>query len=130
MAEDVSQPPTTKDAATDVDFANEPARSIGAIFADKKLIRTTVAAGVALVAGLLNQTVGDDVVEQITTIVLFLAILWMPIQAQREKAAQNHKQATVTREAVYAPATVVRIAERAALTGDPVVEPPPAQPPA
>ena len=103
----------------------EPALTIGEIFANKTLIRTVIASAVAIVAGLFKITVADGVVDDITTLVMFAAMFYAPFAAKREQAQLAKEQASETREAVYAPATVKEIAAKAAVTHDPTIPAPP-----
>lgn len=105
---------------TTQDMEKEPARTIGEIFAKKTLIQPVIAAAVAVVAGVMNLTIGDGVVDNITTLVMFAAMLWAPISANREQAKIAQEQAEETRSAVYSPATTKRLVNRAVRTGQPV----------
>lgn len=115
-------------------YEREPALTVGEIFANKALVRPIIAATVATIAGVVSLfigdgtviTAGDDVIENLTTLVMFGAIAYTPIAAKREQAKLAKEQAEKTREKVYAPATVKRIARRAATTQNPSIEPPPA----
>ena len=116
---DPNQLPTTGPMAT------EPARTIAQTFADKVLIKTAVAAIVALASAVLKFTVADDLVENITTIIMFAAIVITPLLANKEQGDLAKKQGEDTRAAVYAPATVARIADQQYEAGLPPVEPQP-----
>lgn len=106
-------------------YQTEPALTIGEVFASKQLLRTYVAAAVAIIAGVFNMTIGDAMIDNITTIIMFAAMIYAPIAAKREQANLAKEQAVETREAVYAPATVKEIAREAAETGDATVPAPP-----
>lgn len=112
---------------TTQDMEREPARTIGEIFASKKLIQPVIAAAVAIVTGLLKVTIADGLVEDLTTLVMFGAMFYAPIAANREQANLAKEQADETRSAVYSPATTKRLVARAARTGNETVAPPPAQ---
>lgn len=103
----------------------EPALTIGEVFASKQMLRTYVASAVALIAAGFNLTVGDATVDNITTIIMFAAMVYAPIAAKREQAKLAEEQAAETRESVFAPATVKEIAREAAVTGDANVPDPP-----
>lgn len=107
-------------------YEREPALTIGEIFANKTLIRPAIAAAVAIAAGLFNLTIGNETVDNLTTVVMFAAMLYAPIAANREQKNLATEQAKETREKVYAPATVKRIARESAEAGEPMVDPPPA----
>lgn len=115
------------DTPTTQDMEKEPALTIGEIFANKTLIRTAIASAVAIVAGLFKITVADGVVDDITTLVMFVAMFYAPIAAKREQAQLAKEQAAETRSAVFSPATTKRLVARAARTGNAAVTPPPAQ---
>lgn len=117
----MAETPTIKD------MEREPARTIGEIFASKKLIQPVIAAAVAIIAGVMNLTIGEGVVDDITTLVMFAAVLWAPVSANREQARLAKEQAAETRSAVFSPATTKRLVARAARTGNAAVTPPPAQ---
>ena len=103
----------------------EPAITIGEVFASKQMLRTYVAAAVAIIAAGFNLTVGDATVDNITTIIMFAAMVYAPIAAKREQAKLAEDQAAETRDAVFAPATVKRIVREAAATGDATIPEPP-----
>lgn len=109
------------------DMAQEPALTLGELFASKAMIKTYVAAILGLVATVLKFAVTDQMVDDIATVVQLVAIVAAPVMAQLENKQRALKQGEVTREAVYAPATVQRLVETAAATGDPTVPPPPAK---
>lgn len=96
------------------DMAEEPAMTIGDIFANKTLIQPMIAAAVALVSGITGYVAEDDLVSNITTLIAGLAILWTAVSAQMTAANRAREQARVTREAVYAPQTVADIVDDAA----------------
>ncbi len=106
-------------------YEREPALTIGEIFANKTLIRPAIAAAVAIIAGLFNLAVGDSTVDNITTVVMFAAMLYAPIAANREQKDLATEQAKETREKVFAPSTVKEIARESAATGIAQVPPPP-----
>lgn len=108
------------------EWETEPARQIGEIFANKVMIQPIVAAVVALLAQAFSFTVDNTVVDNITLVVTFTAMIYAAWSANREQSQKARAQAEETRNAVYAPATVQRIAEKAAATGVPDVDPPPA----
>ena len=103
----------------------EPALTIGDIFAKKILIQPVIAAAVAIIAGALNLTVGDAMVDNLTTVVMFAAMIWAALGANREQKQLATKQAEETRVAVYAPATTKRLVREAAQTGDASIPDPP-----
>lgn len=103
----------------------EPALTIGEMFAKKKMIQPAIAAAVAIIAGVFNLTVGDAMVENLTTVIMFAAAIYAALSANQEKKKLATDQAKETRETVYSPATVKRIANEAAVTGDATIEPPP-----
>lgn len=105
----------------------EPALTIGEMFASKPLIKPVIAAAVAVIAGLLNLTVGEGTIENLTTLVMFAAMVYAPIAAKREQAKLATEQAAETREAVYSPATAKKLVQEAAVTGDATIAPPPAK---
>lgn len=105
----------------------EPARTIGEIFADKVLLKPVIASMVALVAGAFNLTVEVAVVDNLTTVVVFLAVVYGALGAQLDQKRLALEQAEETREAVYAPSTVKEIAASAAVTGDATIPAPPAK---
>ena len=107
------------------DKYTEPARTIGETFASKAMLRTYVSATVAVVAGALNKTVSDAMVDNITLIVMFLAMATTAIIAKLEQRKLAKAQAEETRDAVYSPATVDKLVEKAAETQQPDVPPPP-----
>src|SRR5690554_742001 len=102
------------------DMQKEPALTIGEIFANKTLIKPAIAAVVAIIAGLFNLTLGDGTVDNITTVIMFAAMVYAPIAANREQAQLATDQAKETRSAVYSPATTKRLVDRAARTSQPV----------
>lgn len=110
-------------------MATEPAKTIAQTFADRVMVKTIVAAIVAVVAGLLKVTVADDLVDNITTIVLFVAPMVLALIANMEQSGLAKEQGNVTREAVYSPATVAKIADKNYEAGLPPVEPQPDLPP-
>lgn len=104
----------------------EPALTIGEIFSKKKLIQPAIAAAVAIIAGIFNLTVGDALVDNLTTVIMFAAMIWAALGANREHAQKSTEQAAETREAVYSPATTKRLVNEAARTGRNKVDPSPA----
>lgn len=106
-------------------YEREPALTIGEIFANKTLIRPAIAAAVAIIAGLFSLTVADSMVDNITTVIMFAAMIYTPFAAKREQANLAKEQAKETREKVFAPSTVKEIARESAATGIAQVPPPP-----
>jgi hypothetical protein len=113
-------------------MATEPAVTIGEVFANKAVIQPAIAAVVSIAAGIFKFTADtSDLVDQLTTLVLFLGIVWGALSAQWEARRRAKEQALVTREAVYAPATVEAIAHEQYVAGLPPTEAqPPVPPPA
>lgn len=109
MAEDVRQIVAVPD---DDEMAMEPAVTIGKLFASKALLRTYIAALVGIVAGILKVTVDDEFIDNLSTAVLFTWPFVMAAFAKLDQWMLAHAQAKRTREAVYAPETVRRIAEQ------------------
>lgn len=109
-----------------VEREHEPARAIGEIFANKAMLRTYVAAFVAIVSGALSVTISDAMIDSITLVAMFAAMAWGPIAAQLDHRKIAKAQAEETRDAVYSPATVKEIAREAAATRSPDVPEPPA----
>lgn len=113
----------------------EPALTIGEIFASKALIKPIIAAAVAVIAGIVSLfigdgttiTAGDDVIENLATLVMFAAMVYAPWAAKREQANLATDQAKATREAVYSPSSVKEIARASADAREPRVPPPPAK---
>ena len=103
----------------------EPALTIGEIFSKKKLIQPAIAAAVAIIAGIFNLAIGDAMVDNLTTVVMFAAMIWAALGANREQKQLATKQAEETREAVYAPATTKRLVQEASVTGDATIPKPP-----
>jgi hypothetical protein len=108
------------------DLQTEPALTLGDIFANKALLKTYVAAAIGIISLVLNRTVADATVEDITQIVYLASLFVTPFVAQFENGQRAKEQAAVTREAVYSPATTEALVRDAAVTGDPVVPAPPA----
>lgn len=96
------------------DMAEEPAMTIGDIFANKTMIQPAIAALVAVISGLTGWIVADDVVSNLTYLVTFGAVIWTAVSAQATARRRAFDQARVTREAVYAPQTVADIVDDAA----------------
>lgn len=104
-------------------MALEPAKTIGNMMADKAMIRPLIAAGVAIVAQAFRLTLDDALVDNITTIVTTLSVLYAAWSAQHEAAARAREQAEKTRAAVWAPASVADVVTDAASVGDAHVRP-------
>lgn len=111
------------------EMATEPARKIGEYFADKMMVKTIVSAVFGIAAGLMSFTVDDNMINNVVTIVMFVALLLTPVFAKTEQSALAKGQAEDTRNAVYAPATVQKIVENvsteAYAAGLPPIEPKP-----
>lgn len=108
---------------TDHTMATEPARTIGQLIADKTMIRPLIAAGVAIAAQVFRFAVDDQLVENITTIVTTVAVLYAAWAAQQEATARARQQADMTRDAVWSPASVADAVVDAANTGDAEIRP-------
>lgn len=113
----------------DRDLAYEPARSIADMFADAKLVKTVIAALAGVLAALLKVTIDVEIVDQLTTIVLFIAPMITYLVANHEQSTLARKQGEKTRDVVYAPATVKRLVDRAVRTGYQAGTPPTAPEP-
>jgi hypothetical protein len=115
MADNLSNVPTVPIPA-DTDMALEPAMTIGSIFANKAMLQPVIAAGVAIISTTFKLTADDPstLVDQITTIVMFLSMFWTAASAQWEARKRAFAQAETTREVVYAPQTVHTLVEEAA----------------
>ena len=75
----------------------EPALTIGAIFADKKMLKTYVAAGASLVALGFKIVIDDAQVDNIVTILSGLGMLVTAIMAQVEASQRATAQAKIGR---------------------------------
>lgn len=100
------------------DLANEPAVTIGGMFADKVMVKTIVTAAVGVISLGAKFVVTDQQIEDIATIVTFIATIATMFMAQYEARQRAHAQASKTREAVYAPTTVAAIATQAVEAGN------------
>ena len=89
-------------------MAAEPARTIGQMFADKKLVSTFVSAVIGIISLTFGLVVDVQVVDYITTVVTLVAMAATAWTAQRANSKRATEQAEKTREAVYAPDTVAR----------------------
>lgn len=107
------------------DMEKEPALTIGEIFGSKTMIQPVISALVVILAGILKFTVADDLVDNLTTIVIFVGAIWGAVGANREQKKLAEAQAKETRSAVYSPATTKRLVNRAAKTGNPDIGSPP-----
>jgi hypothetical protein len=92
-------------------MAEEPAATIGGIFADKVMMRTFISALAGVIAMTFKVAVDDTTIDNITTIVTFGSFLLAAAFAQFDARKRALAQAAATRESVYAPATVARIVE-------------------
>lgn len=103
------------------DFDNEPALTIGDIFADKAMIKTYVTAILGILATGTRFVADDALIDNIAIVVQLVAVIVTPFVAQYENGERAKAQAEVTREAVFAPATVAEIeAEAETITRVPV----------
>jgi uncharacterized membrane protein (DUF4010 family) len=93
----------------DPDMAEEPALTIGELFANKAMVQPVVAAALAVMASITGWVADDEVVTNVTTLVTFAAIVWGVISAQITASRRAMQQAKQTREAVYAPETVASL---------------------
>lgn len=105
MADRAVMPPPV-DVPADPDLAEEPARTIGSIFADKVMIRTAVAALAGIVSFSFKLAIDDTMIDNITTFITFVAFAGAALFAQLDARNRAKAQAEETRDAVYAPATV------------------------
>ena len=109
-------------------LAKEPALEIGKVFASKAMLQPIVAAALAIVARITGMVVDDELISDITTMVMFGAMIWAAVSAQVIASRRAKEQAAVTREAVYSPQTVARIAMEASTRGGvDIVDVPPEQ---
>lgn len=90
----------------DADMAEEPATTIGELFADKQMVKTLVTALVGLVSIVFRVSTDDATIENVTTVVTFGAIIVTGFFAQYEKRQFSRGQARATRSAVYSPKAV------------------------
>lgn len=112
----------------DTRMASEPAATIGDVFASKAMLQPIVAAALAIVARITGMVVDDALVSDITTMVMFAAMVWAAVSAQVIASRRAKEQAAVTRESVYSPQTVARIAmEASTRRGVDIVDVPPEQ---
>lgn len=98
-------------------LATEPARTIGDLFADKTMIRPFIAAVIAIVAVTTGWVAADEVIDNLTTIVTTIAVVYGVWAAQRDASSRAREQAEMTRDVVYAPTTVHEVVREAAEAG-------------
>src|SRR5690606_12861569 len=87
----------------------EPARTIADHFADQTMMRTLVAAVIAVCAKIFGWVADDDLIEDITTLIPVVSVLYAAWSAQRDAAKRAVDQGEMSRDAVFAPATVERV---------------------
>lgn len=104
-------------------MAQEPAREIGDIFANKALVQPAIAAVVGVVAMTFKIAVDDALVDNLTTIVTFAAFVWAALAGQQEARDRAIAQAEQTRDVVYAPSTVADVVSDAARAGRADIQP-------
>lgn len=107
---------TGVDIPADEAMALEPARTIGGLFAARKLIQPVIAALVAVIAMGFGVIASSELVDNLTTIVTFGAVVYGMWSAQRGASQQAKQQAEATRAAVYSPVSAAAIAR-----GEPVL---------
>jgi hypothetical protein len=103
-----TQPPAVVVPMNDA-MAEEPARTIGQMFADKKLVSTFVSAVVGIISLTFGLVIDVQIVDYTTTVVTLAAMAATAWTAQRAASRRAINQAETTRAAVYAPATVANI---------------------
>lgn len=101
-------PPDTADS-----MQTEPAVNIGEFFASKQLIRTYIAAALGILSGVINLTVDEGLINDLTTIVFYTWPLVLAGVAKFEQTQLAREQAKETRANVYAPSTVQSLIEDA-----------------
>lgn len=106
-------------------YAEEPALEIGNLFAMQKVLQPVIAAAVGVVALIIGAAVDAALVEQLSLLAAAASLAWSAWSAQRASRKQAAAQAKATREVVYSPRTVQKIANESAVTGVAVVAPPP-----
>lgn len=107
-------------------LATEPAMTIGQLMANKVLLANVITAAIALIAltGFAVPASWDSnqIAANISTVVPVISLLFMTANTY----IRQLRQAKDTREAVFSPATMTKLATLSAETGAPVVVPPPA----
>lgn len=95
----------------DADYANEPALTIGAIFADKAKLGTVIAAVLVLIA-MVGINVPADFSDKLTgslnVLVPLIPVIWLGV-----RSSLNAKtQAQETRASVFSPASTKKLLEK------------------